>query len=80
MSPSLWEHASKIEFLQVTWSNSAHLLGVTGVRMLNSYALGCLGNLTMVSLVPSMVCPTGRHRLTGQLEGLLAWGPDILKQ
>ena len=42
---------------QLTWSKSFQRGGVTGVRMLNSYASGWLGTRTMVSLVPSIVCP-----------------------
>lgn len=45
------------EMSMVTWSKSLQRGGVTGVRMLNSKASGWVGTFTMVSRVPSIVCP-----------------------
>ena len=41
----------------ITWSKSFQRGGVTGVRILNSKASGWVGTFTIVSRVPSIVCP-----------------------
>ena len=62
----------------ITWSKSFQRGGVTGVRMLNSKASGWVGTLTMVSRVPSIVCPEGEEEtLYNLLAGKKA---DCLRQ